>query len=353
MKIQGVSTLFIAFLALLILTLVTPTWPESSAQSNLGWANERLPVGLKKSEHQNEYVWEKDGSEMVYVPAGKFSMGRDYIPENEKPVHIVNLDAFYIDKYEVTRGAFGQFVKDKGYKTTAERLGSGVVLRPTGINDTKDVSWRNCGFDQNDNHPVVLVSWDDAKEYENWAGKSLPTEAQWEKAASWDQNAQEGKKKRQHPWGDNDPAGPGVGTADPKNLGNFADVNFALEIPAQGPLKSLKDYLLDPHWGGQYDDGFVYTSPVGNYRFGQSPVGALDMAGNVWEWCEDGYDVNYYKHSPADNPVNTDGSNGRVIRGGAYDTPCPAPYPNSFRAFLAHDHRMTTVGFRGVVKGIQ
>src|SRR4051812_7030650 len=81
--------------------------PESSMQANtnLGWSGEIMPLGMRRAEQQNEYIWDKDGSVMVYVPAGQFIMGRDWIIPNEKPVHSVRLDAFYIDKYEVTRAA--------------------------------------------------------------------------------------------------------------------------------------------------------------------------------------------------------------------------------------------------------
>jgi sulfatase modifying factor 1 len=316
----------------------------------LGWANEKIPPGLRKSDQANEYVWEKDGSIMVYVRGGEFMMGRDWIIPNEKPVHTVRVDPFYIDKYEVTRSAFKKFVASTAYKTTAEQLGNGGVIRPQGVEQAAaGKSWRDPGFPQDDMHPVVMVSWNDAKAYAAWDGKSLPSEAQWEKAASWDDAAVGAKRKRVYCWGDTDVVGPGAGSATILKRGNFADVTFGEEIPDVNPPIPLKTLLTDDHWGGGYNDGYVYTAPVGKFERGQSPSGAFDMSGNVWEWCEDGYDADFYSRSPKDNPVNGDGKNGRVARGSAYDTPSTSVYPSAFRLFLPADARLSTVGFRLVV----
>jgi formylglycine-generating enzyme required for sulfatase activity len=296
---------------------------------------------MRKGAQPNEYVWEKDNSIMVYVPGGVFPMGRDFA-ENEKPVHSVKLRAYYIDKFEVTRGNFKQFVEQTHYITTAEKLGNGFVVLPQAGSQMPGKSWRDPGFPQDDQHPVVLVSWDDAKAFTKWAGKSLPTEAQWEKAASWDEANQ---KKRIHPWGDADPAGRGCGCQTPVKRGNYADVSFAQLLP-DGPFKQ---YLLEPTFGGQYDDNFVYTAPVGRFPLGVSAYGVFDLSGNVAEWCEDVYVANFYAHSPATDPVNEEGKDGRVIRGSGYEYPCTAPRSTTFRAFAPPDGRFSTLGFRTVV----
>lgn len=319
---------------------------QPQANATLGWANEKMPPGMRKGEQSNEYVWEKDGSVMVYVPAGEFSMGRDWAIAHEKPVHTVRLSAFYIDKYEVKRGAFRKFVSGSNYKTTAEQKGTGKIVRPTGVEEAKGKSWRDPGFEQDDSHPAVLVSWDDAKAYAAWAGKSLPTEAQWEKAATWDAAAPPEKRKRLHPWGNNAAAGRDAGTANIVLVGNFADVSFGELVPPGGH----RDYLLHPEFGGQYNDDYVYTAPTGRFLRGRSPYGVLDMAGNVMEWCEDGYAADYYSRSPAVDPVNSDGRNGRIIRGSGYDEPSTTPKPSAFRNYLPAHESYTTIGFRCVVR---
>jgi formylglycine-generating enzyme required for sulfatase activity len=317
---------------------------EGQTQNNLGWAKEQMPPGLQKAEQPNEYIWKKDGSVMVYIPAGSFSMGENGRLANESPAHMVSLDAFYIDKYEVTLGAFRHFADSMKYKTTAEQQGNGTVVRPGKFEQLSGKSWRDPGFVQDDNHPVVLVSWNDAKAYATWSGKSLPTEAQWEKAASWNEAAPKDQKKILYPWGNSDAAGRGAGRDNLLKLGNFADVSFGELMPMGMPLRDL---LLHPYYGGQYNDGYVYTAPVDMCEPGKSPYGAFDMSGNVWEWCEDGYAEDFYSHSlPPINPVNTDGHKGRVIRGSGYDTPCTSIFPSTYRGFVSAEGRMTTIGFR-------
>ena len=134
-----------------------------------------------------------------------------------------------------------------------------------------------------DDHPVVQVSWFDAEAYCAWAGGSLPTEAQWEKAAR-------GTDGRTYPWGS---------VFDGTWL-NYCDASCE---------------------GGDtaFDDGYRFTAPVGSYPAGASPYGALDMAGNVWEWTADWYDDGYYAVSPASNPTGPDSGQYRVLRGGSWN----------------------------------
>jgi formylglycine-generating enzyme required for sulfatase activity/predicted Ser/Thr protein kinase len=200
---------------------------------------------------------------MVYVPAGEFIMGSDVGGEDEKPVHTVYLDAFCIDKTEVTNAQYRKCVK------------SGVCNAPSNIiYDYADYA----------QHPVVDVGWNDADAYCRWAGKRLPTEAEWEKAAR-------GPDGLVYPWG---------------NKFNGTKLNFA--------DKNTSFDWSDLNW----DDGYAGTAPVGSYPDGASPYGALDMAGNVWEWVADWYDSGYYAISPENNPKGPASGDTRVYRGGSW-----------------------------------
>jgi formylglycine-generating enzyme required for sulfatase activity len=202
-------------------------------------------------------VWDKDSSVMVYIPAGEFTMGSDEGDIDEQPVHTVYLDAFYIDKTEVTNAQYQACVEARACDTP------------------KDTTYYvKANYAQ---HPVVWVDWYQAKAYCKWAGKRLPTEAEWEKAAR-------GTDGLIYPWGN---------TFDGTKL-NFADKNTSFD-------------WSDSNW----DDGYAGTAPVGSYPDGASPYGALDMAGNVWEWVADWYAEDYYGRSPSPGEY-------RVLRSGSY-----------------------------------
>jgi len=227
---------------------------------------------------------------MVYVPAGEFLMGSaendaDAV-DREKPQHTVYLDAFWIDRTEVTVAQFRNFVQATGYETTAERQGWGWtwVESAKKWQPVKGADWQHPfgpGTSTEDNYPVVQVSWYDATAYCTWVGGTLPTEAQWEKAAR-------GTDGRIYPWGN---------TFDGQKL-NYCDVNCPFDY---------KDT--------RFNDGYKYTAPVGNYRGGGSPYGALDMAGNVWEWVADWYGP--YPSGRQENPAGPDSGDYRVLRGGS------------------------------------
>ena len=238
-----------------------------------------------------------DGMELVYVPAGDFLMGSaDDDPEardNEKPQHEVYLDAYWMDKTEVTNAMFEQFVAATGHRTDAERLGTAYVFNQCGWSRVEGAHWLRPEGPGSDiagrmDHPVVQVSWNDADAYCRWAGRRLPTEAEWEKAAR-------GSDGRKYPWGQGPPAG---------DLLNFADVNLGC---------SWADLTQD--------DGYERTAPVGTYPAGASPYGALDMAGNVWEWVADWYDSGYYAVSPRRNPPGPSAGEYRALRGGSWSFP--------------------------------
>ena len=237
-------------------------------------------------------VSEIDDMVMVYVPEGEFEMGSNEY-DDEKPIHTVYLDTYWIDRTEVTNAMFAAFVEVTDYETDTESRGwSYAYFGDDGWGEVEGADWWHPkGPSSNtagmDDHPVVHVSWNDASAYCEWAGKRLPTEAEWEKAAR-------GTDGRTYPWGDQGAAG---------NLLNFADTN------------------LDASWADDsVDDGLRFTSPVGSYLDGVSPYSALDMAGNVWEWVVDWYGADYYGSSPSSNPGGPSSGEYRVLRGGSWNS---------------------------------
>ncbi len=225
--------------------------------------------------------------DMILIPAGEFEMGGDadqalticqeiYDPyydfaqcgsnmfEDEDPIHLVYLDEYYIDKYEVTIADYQVCVEE------------GICNLPTKFSSySRDEYYGNPEYAD---YPVIYVNWYDAQTYCEWRGARLPTEAEWEKAAR-------GSDGRMYPWGSNHDG----------RLGNFCGSKFE-------------------HVGGLSD-----TVPVGSYPEGASPYGVMDMAGNVFEWTADWYGYNYYENSPNENPTGpTDGSQ-RVMRGSNFE----------------------------------
>ena len=237
---------------------------------------------------------EIDGMEMVYVSAGEFTMGSETY-DDEKPVHTVDLDAYWIDKYEVSNAQYALCVEE------------GECTQPS---QTKSYTHSNYyGNPEYDDYPVIYVSWHQARDYCQWAGGDLPTEAQWEKAAR-------GTDGRTYPWGDESPT---------CQLTNFDNGTYA------NPSYCVGD-----------------TSPVTDYEPGASPYGALNMAGNVWEWVKDWYGEDYYSTSPTNNPSGSTSGEYRVYRGGSwvefdwyiraayryYGSPTYTNFNNGFRCAL-------------------
>ncbi len=206
-----------------------------------------------------------DGLVQVYVPAGKFLMGsviqQDISTRNdEKPQHPVSVNAFWMDLTEVTNAAYTLCVE------------SGECQPPHQTHSlTHSVYYTDALYAQ---YPVIYVSWYDARTYCKWAGRRLPTEAEWEKAAR-------GIEGQIYTWGD---------------------------MPPDNSLLN-------------FDRGLGDTIEVGRYVAGASPYGALDMAGNVWEWVADTYRSDYYINSPAANPTGPDSGSLKALRGGAWDEP--------------------------------
>jgi len=240
---------------------------------------------------------------LVCVPAGEFLMGATDRNSDEKPPHKVTLNAYWIDQTEVSNRQFQQFVQSAGYQTDAEKKGSSVLYNGSSWEDTPGVNWKQptgpgSSLSGRLEHPVIHVSWNDAKAYCAWAGRSLPSEAQWEKAAR-------GTDGRTYPWGEQEPNA---------NLANFA--------------MNIKD-----------------TTAVGQYPKGASPYGALDMAGNVWEWGADWYGETYYVSSPASNPPGPTSGTDKVLRGGSWVI--NAYYLRvAYRYNIDPTYRYDSVGFR-------
>lgn len=202
----------------------------------------------------------KDDMTMVFVPAGEFKMGSEQGGIDEKPVHGVYLDAFWIDQTEVTNAMYAKCVQDEICKSPA-----------LDKSNTRSIYYGNPEYDD---FPVLYVSWNDANTYCSWVERRLPREAEWEKAAR-------GTDQRIYPWGNDSP---------------------------NGDLLNFNNNLGD-------------TTKVGSYPEGISPSGALDMAGNAWEWVADIYNETYYSSSPATNPTGPVLGEGRVLRGGAFYFP--------------------------------
>ena len=305
---------------------------------------------------------------MAWIPGGEFTMGTDDTESmaNERPAHRVQVDGFWMDINDVTNAEFTRFVDATHYVTTAERtpdwdemkkqlppgtpkpdakllVPGSLVFRPTDhpvpLDDmsqwwiwTPGANWRHpdgpdSSIKGKENYPVVQVTWEDAAAYAKWAGKRLPTEAEWERAA---RGGLEGKR---YAWGDDFHPG-----------GNF----MANTWQGQFPVKNTKD------------DGYAGVAPVGS--FPANGYGLHDMAGNVWNWCSDWYDAAFSQGMPAaaccqspggtatsSDPANP-GAPERVIKGGSYL--CSAEYCSSYRPSarrgMTPDTSTTHVGFRCV-----
>jgi serine/threonine-protein kinase len=202
-------------------------------------------------------ISDKDGMTLLYVPAGEFTMGTTTGNSDEKPVHKATLNAFWIDKTEVTNRMYALCVR------------AGTCIEPAGKSSATHSSYY--GDSDFDNYPVIFMVWNSAKAYCEWADRRLPTEAEWEKAAR-------GIDARTYPWGND------------------------------APNSNLLNY--------KYAIGDV--TEVGKYPNGASPYGALDMAGNAWEWVADWYSQIYYQDSPSSNPLGANSGQYKVLRGGTW-----------------------------------
>jgi formylglycine-generating enzyme required for sulfatase activity len=221
---------------------------------------------------------------MVHVPRGDFTMGDDQGEEDERPQRRVMLQGFFIDRTEVPRRDYERCVT------------SGKCRAPARYPDATSPV-----------HPIVGVSWQDADAFCRYAGKRLPSEAEWEKAAR-------GTDGRRYPWGN----APDCAAA---NYGNFQGEGFC---EGQNPGRPVA---------------------VGSHPSGRSPFGAEDMAGNVWEWVADWYELGYYARAPRSDPKGPSSGEGRVLRGGACCSMFVLPRaPNRLR--FIPTYRDADIGFR-------
>lgn len=232
---------------------ITIIQPDTEALNPIVEARHVVPLHSDNNPPQ-------DGSIMILISAGEFIMGSDEGEPEERPAHKVYLDAFYIDLLEVTNAQYKRFMDETGHPKP------GFWDFPE-INKPQD--------------PVIGVTWFEAQAYAKWAGKRLPTEAEWEKAAR-------GTDSRIYPWG---------------NTFDWAKGNFSDMGKEDGHIDGFADCM----------------SPVGFFLEGQSPYGLLDMAGNALEWVADWHDENYYKTSEYRNPKGPVSGTHKVMRGGAMD----------------------------------
>jgi formylglycine-generating enzyme required for sulfatase activity len=231
-------------------------------------------------------VNEKEGSVLVEVPAGEFEMGDG--KKGDCPKHRVYLDRYWIGIYCVSNRQYERFVRETGH-------------RAPGKADYGNPAWQNgrCPEGKLD-HPVVCVSWEDAVAYAKWAGCSLPSEAQWEKAAR-------GPRGLIYPWGDE---------WDEKECRN------------------------------DRNKGSEQTSVVWGYPMGCSGHGTYNQSGNVWEWCADWWDEGYHAKGPTKNPKGPETGSYRVYRGGSWWNDDPSYFRGAYRGRNVPSDRDDGLGFR-------
>ncbi len=235
-----------------------------------------------------------DGAPMVMIPAGLFTMGSDDGPHNERPAHTVTLDAYYIDRYEVTLSLYRKFLEEGNHDAP-----------PT---------WDDEAATTVGDRPAIGMRWESAAAYCRWARKRLPTEAEWEKAAR-------GTDGRRYPWGEMQPF------VDIANYNRGMWVSEAITLVAvTGGLEGM-------------------SVRHGLKEGGKSPFGLSHMAGNVAEWVADWYERDYYHKSPGRNPSGPMTGEKRVLRGGSWsDVPSALRATARFSAEPNFEDR--TVGFR-------
>ena len=242
----------------------------------------------------------KDAAPMVLIPEGAFTMGTDDVGlgwhqgnPNENPEHVVTLRAYWIDQFELTVTRYEKFLEETRHDPPM---------------------WEEDATAAAGDRPVVGVTWQDAADYCKWAGKRLPTEAEWEKAAR-------GTDKRRFPWGEMQP---------------FVDiVNYNRGIWVSYPI------TLVSVTSGLEGMSIRHGLKTG----GTSPYGLYHMSGNAGEWVADWYDAEYYRKSPKENPTGPEQGDRKVIRGGSWNDP-PRNLRVTYRLKASPDYQDSTIGFR-------
>jgi len=352
-----------------------------SDDSHIKSNHQCMPTPLERFSHSDSVINGTQNSKegMVFIQGGSFEMGSDgnikgdgekgYVGSDEFPKHQVEINSFWMDATEVTNIQFKAFVDATGYVTTAEiapdweeikkSLPPGTprppdsVLAPASLvfiqtdgpvllqdysqwwRWTIGAHWRHpfgpgSNIEGKDNYPVVHISWDDAQSYCKWAGKRLPTEAEWEYASRG------GQINQIYSWG-NEHINKGISKAN----------SWEGDFP----------------YNNELNDGYLYTAPVKSYL--PNGYGLYDMAGNVWEWCQDWYHIDYYKMIVNEISNNPDGPNvsydpdepyikKRVMKGGSFmcnDSYCSG-YRNSMRMKSSPDTGSLHTGFRTVMDAV-
>lgn len=278
--------------------------------------------------------------EQIDIPAGTFIMGDSSGDRNradgEVPLHEVSIDAFSIDATTVTNDDWAGFAQATGYRTEAETFGFSAVFHLAVDAPGEDVmgpaagtpwwygvrgaDWAHPGGSGSSinglgDHPAVHISWNDAIAYCDWAGRRLPTEAEWECASRG------GLASKKYPWGDE-------------------------EVDSGGWRANIWQGTF-PH-DNTLEDGHLTTAPVRSFT--PNEYGVWQTVGNVWEWCADWFDPNYYGVSPSENPAGPERGQARILRGGSYlchISYCNR-YRNSARSQNTPDSSMGNAGFRTV-----
>jgi sulfatase modifying factor 1 len=279
---------------------------------------------------------------MVKLDGGRFLMGTEdeegFPQDGEGPIREVTLDPFYMDVYPVTNGQFLEFKRKTQYQTDAEKFGWSFVFqghipaeryaelvaqRAAGVPwwcQVMGADWQHpegpdSGVDARENYPVVHVSWNDAAAYCEWAGKRLPTEAEWEYAARG------GLEQKLYPWGDEL-------TPDGRHRCNIWQGTFPTYDSAE--------------------DGFAAVGPADSFE--PNGYGLYTITGNAWEWCADWFDAGYHVTASRANPVGPPAGKAKVMKGGSYL--CHRSYCNRYRVAArtsnTTDSSTTNIGFRCV-----
>lgn len=294
------------------------------AASRVAMPAEPLPL--------EEDGWESVlGIRFVSIPLGEFLMGSPRTESGrrtDETQHRVRITKpFLLAIHEVTLAQFRTFVGATGYQTSAERDGrggSGWNRNSRTFDRHAFYNWRNPGFAQEEDHPVVNVSWNDAQEFCRWLSRleqrsyRLPTEAEWEYACR-------------------------AGTTTQFSSGNQAETLVRIGNVADRSARQFWAAAASNWTFLQADDGYAFTCPVG--KFQPNAWGLYDMHGNVWEWCEDRYGTGYYQVSPLEDPLGPAAGNERVCRGGSWGTRA-ALCRAAFRNHGGSDESQRFIGFR-------
>ena len=309
-----------------ITAFLNSRFPPDNRPSDSGQTNKATPVEITNS----------IGMKLRLISAGEFQMGspnsdRAANREKEQPRHLVKITkSFYMDIHEVTVGQFRRFVQAEKYRTEAERDGNGAWgydATRRNLQGKPQYNWKNVGWQQQDNHPVVNVTWNDASAFCRWLSRKegttyrLPTEAEWEYSCRA---------------GTSSPYSSGDDVASLQSIANIADSSFSQKIPSR------------PKSPQSWDDGYPFTAPVGSFQ--RNDWGLYDMHGNVREWCQDWYAPYGSKKvlsdpaGPAQGQSFADGPH-HVLRGGAFGDQ-PGYVRSADRATYPPGVRILDIGFR-------